>query len=139
MYTDSELAETVSALQDPDPSERAAMLKALWAWPSQDDRLLPHIRGLLHDTTPFVFGSPMRFGEIRWLAAQVIFAEFKAQQRKESVRLDGAVKPITGDELTALAARAGIECDSTLPARLATFAELQRQGKLQTTTLELQL
>ncbi len=139
MYTDNELAETVAALQDPNPFERAVMLKALWVWPSQDERLLPHIAGLLDDTAPCVFGSPVRIGEIRWLAAQVIFAEYKTQQRQESVRLEGAVVPVQGDELARLAQRAGIGCDSTLPARLSAFAELQRLGQLPTTTLELRL
>ncbi|MBI3957903.1 MAG: hypothetical protein HY328_03760 [Chloroflexi bacterium] len=139
MYTDSELAETVAALQDPDPSERAAMLKALWAWPSQDERLLPHIAGLLNDESPCIFGTPLRMAEVRWLAARVIFAEFKAQQRQESVRLEGAIKPLKDDELAALAKRAGIDCDSTLPALLSAFAELQRLGQLPTTTLELRL
>ncbi|MBX3054625.1 MAG: hypothetical protein KF753_24355 [Caldilineaceae bacterium] len=139
MYTEAELAETVAALQNPNPPERAAMLKALWAWPSQDDRLLPYLRGLLNDTAPCIFGSPMRFGEIRWLAAQVIFAEFKARQRKESVWLEDAVRPLNGDELTALAASAGIDCDSSLPSLLAAFTELHRQNQLPTTTLELRL
>ena len=139
MYTDDELAETVAALQDPNPSERAAMLKALWAWPSQDDRLLPHIAGLLEDTAPCIFGTPLRISEIRWLAAQVIFAEFKARQRKESIRLEGAVKPVKSEELMTLAKRFGVECGATLTALLATFVELQRLGKLPTTTLELRL
>lgn len=139
MYTDSELAETIAALNDPNPLERAAMLKGLWAWPSQDDRLLPHIERLLDDTAPVVFGSPMRFGEIRWLAAQVIFAEFKAQQRKECVRLEGAVKPLKGYDLTVLAQEAGIACDSSLTEILSAFARLHRLGKLPTTTLELSL
>lgn len=139
MYTDAELAETVAALQDPNPAERAAMLKALWAWPSQDDRLFPHLYGLLEDTAPCVFGTPPRFGEIRWLAAQVIFAEFKARQRKESVRLEGAVKPLDRNELAALAARAGIESSQSLPGLLSAFAHLQRLGQLPTITLELRL
>jgi hypothetical protein len=139
MYTDAELAETVAALQNPDPSERAAMLKALWAWPSQDDRLLPHLEGLLGDAAACVFGTPMRFGEIRWLAAQVVFAEFKARQHKESVRLEGAAKPLNRDELTALAARAGIDCDPTLPSLLSAFVHLQKLGQLPTTRLELRL
>ncbi len=137
MYTDSELAETIAALQDPNPSERAAMLKALWAWPAQDDRLLPHIRELLDDTTPCVFGTPMRVGEIRWLAAQVIFAEFKAQKRKESVRLDRAVVPIKSDELIGLAQQAGIATDSTPTALLNAFVKFQELGQLPITTLEL--
>jgi hypothetical protein len=139
MYTDAELAETLAALQDPNPSERAAMLKALWAWPSQDDRLLAHLEGLLEDTDACVFGTPPRFGEIRWLAAQVIFAEFKARQRKDRVRLEGAVKPLNRDELTALAARAGIDSGPSLPGLLSAFAHLQKLGQLPTTTLELRL
>lgn len=139
MYTDAELAETVAALQDPSPSERAAMLKALWAWPSQDDRLLPHLTGLLKDTAPCVFGTPARFSEIRWLAAQVIFAEFKARQRKDFVRLEKTVKPLNRDELIALVTRTGIDCDTSLPGLLAAFAELQQLGQLPTTTLELRL
>jgi len=139
MYTDAELAETVAALQDPNPSERAAMLKALWAWPSQDNRLLPHIKKMLDDTSPCVFGTPVYIGEIRWLAAQVIFAEFKTQKRKESIRLTSAVKPLKDDELIRLAQRAGIACDSTRAALLSAFAELQRLGQLPTTTLELNL
>ncbi len=139
MSTDSELAETVAALQEPDPAERAAMLKALWVWPSQDDRLHPHIADLLGDSSPCVFGTPIRYGEIRWLAAQVIFAEYKARQRKECVRLEDVVVPVPGDELARLAQRAGIDCDATLPALLAAFAELHEMGQLPTTTLELRL
>lgn len=139
MYTDSELAETVAALRDPNPSERAAMLKALWAWPPQDDRLIAHIKEMLTDTAPCVFGTPLRFGEIRWLAAQVIFAECKAQQCQESVRLEGAVKPLQSDELVALAKKMGLDCDPTPPALLAAFIELQRLERLPTTTLELRL
>lgn len=139
MYTDAELAETVAALQDPNPSERAAMLKALWAWPSQDERLLPYLEELLEDTGACLFGTPVRFGEIRWLAAQVIFAEFKARQRKESVRLENAVTPLKSDGLAALARVEGIDCDVSLPGLLSAFAELHRLGKLPTTTLELRL
>lgn len=139
MYTDSELAETIAALENPNPSERAAMLKALWAWPSQDNRLLPHIRTLLGDTAPCVFGSPMRIGEIRWLAAQVIFAEFKLQKRKEAVRLELAVKPIPKNDLTTLAGKHSIPCDGSLGHLLAAFESLQALGKLPMTELELTL
>lgn len=139
MYTEAELAETIAALQDPNPSERAAMLKALWVWPSQDERLLPYVEALLSDTGPCVFGSPMRFGEIRWLAAQVIFAEFKAWQCKESVRLEKVVAPVKSEELMKLAKRFGLDCDASLAALMTTFTELQRLGQLPTTPLELWL
>lgn len=137
MYTDSELAETIAALQDPNPSERAAMLKALWAWPSQDPRLLQTIRGLLDDTAPCTFGTPMRIGEIRWLAAQVLFAEFKARGLKESVHLHQIVTPVNRNELLRLAQQANVDCDATLPGLLDTFAALQRQNRLPTSVLEL--
>ncbi len=139
MYTDSELTETITTLQNPDPAERAAILKALWTWPAQDSRLLPHVRGLLTDTAPCIFGSPVQIGEIRWLAAQVIFAEFKAQRRKESVSLDEVVAPLKGDELAALAKKVGIVCDSNRASLLAAFVELQRLGQLPVTKLELRL
>ncbi len=137
MYTDSELTETIANLQNPDPAERAATLKALWTWPAQDSRLLPHVRGLLTDTAPCIFGSPVQIGEIRWLAAQVIFAEFKAQRRKESVSLEEVIKPLKATELMDLANKAGIACDSNRAALLAAFAELQRLGQLPITRLEL--
>ena len=139
MYTDSELTETITTLQNPDPAERAAILKALWTWPAQDSRLLPHIRGLLTDTAPCIFGSPVQIGEIRWLAAQVIFAEFKAQRRKESVCLEDVVKPLKATELVEIAKKAGIACDTNRAALLAAFVELQRLGQLPVTKLELRL
>jgi len=139
MYTDSELAETIANLQNSDPAERAATLKALWTWPAQDSRLLPHIRGLLNDTAACVFGSPPQFGEIRWLAAQVIFAEYKAQRRKERICLEDVVKPLKATELVDIAKKAGIACDANRAALLAVFAELQRLGQLPVTKLELRL
>ena len=137
MYTDSERTETITTLQNPDPAERAAILKALWTWPAQDSRLLPHVRGLLTDTAPCIFGSPVQIGEIRWLAGQVIFAEFKAQRRKESISLEEVIKPLKATDLMDLANKAGIACDSNRAALLAAFAELQRLGQLPITKLEL--
>lgn len=137
MYTDNELAETIAALQDSNPLERAAMLKALWAWPSQDPRLLDAIRELLNDTAPCTFGTPLRVGEIRWLAAQVLVAEFKARGLKESVLLSEIVTPVKSTELLHLAAQANIECDASVPGLLAAFAALQAQNHLPTSTLEL--
>lgn len=137
MYTDSELAETIATLQNPDPAERAAILKALWIWPAQDSRLLPHIRGLLIDTAPCIFGTPVQIGEIRWLAAHAIFAEYKAQRRRESICLEDVVKPLKATELVDIAKKVGIAGDANRAALLAAFVELQRLGQLPTTHLEL--
>lgn len=136
MYTDAELVETVKSLQHADPKERAAMLKALWAWPARDKRLWPHLEALLQDTSPCMFGTPPRFAEIRWLAAQALAADYRASSLQRTIRLRQVVVPLTAEELLRAAHEAGLVVTDAQDSILAAFATLQRTGKLKVADLE---
>lgn len=137
MYTDTELAETIAALKSASPGERAAMLKALWAWPARDERLWKHLEALLEDSAPCTFGSPLKIGEIRWLAAHSLAAEFKSQRIKQKIQLVDAVEPLTFPELQQIAQEAGHQIEPDRQQMLSTFTVLRIAGRLPLRTLNL--
>ncbi len=130
MYTDEELAETIRYLNHPEPQERAIMLVALWNWLSKDPRLLSHLEALLEDRTPCAFGRPRRLTEIRWLAAQALAAEYRAQGLRRPISLaEDTVTPVPAQDLVA---RANLpkEVLLDLPRLCRIFVELREQGEL---------
>ncbi|GEM_PF-2125581 len=130
MYTDEELAETIRYLNHPEPQERAIMLVALWNWPSEDPRLLSHLEALLEDRTPCAFGRPRRLTEIRWLAAQALAAEYRAQGLRRSIPLaEDTVAPVPAQDLVA---RANLPEEALLDLSLLCriFVELRDRGEL---------
>lgn len=137
MFTDDELAETIKWLESSNVADRAITLKSLWVWPSGDERLLPHVKRLLEDKTPCVVGIPVRYGEIRWLAAHALAAELKALGRQEPVRLADVVKPIDQEALVDLAQATNIAIGPDSNGPLNAFAELQARNKLPLYDLEL--
>jgi hypothetical protein len=137
MFTDEELAETIKWLESPNVADRAVTLKSLWVWPSGDERLLPYLERLLEDKTPCVVGIPVRYGEVCWLAAHALAAEYKALGRHDVVRLSGVVKPIHEEPLGELAQEAHITYNKDPGGLISAFAELRRQNKLPLCDLEL--
>lgn len=107
------------------------MLKALWAWPAQDKRLWPYMEALLEDTSPCFFGSPPRFAEMRWLAAQALVADYRAQGVKRSVHLPQAVAPVSAEALLAAAHRENLVVADARKGLLIVFAHLQTTDQLE--------
>lgn len=137
MYSESELTETIKALEDPSPLERAGMLKALWAWPAEDERLWPVLETLLDDGAPCFFGTPMRFAEIRWLAAQALAAEYRVRNLRRKVVLQDAIQPLTFEELCELGEGQEIALPESRDDALVLFAKLSEQDLLPRTELSL--
>jgi superfamily II DNA/RNA helicase len=130
MLHDNEFQELVEDLSSPDVSIRVATLKTLCQDPTQDERVLPHLEALLNDTTPCVVMLPYRFGEIRWLAAKALAAEYDAIGFNESVHLHNAVRPLDTEEIVSIASAAGIKTRAGVDGVLETLATLRRMGRL---------
>ena len=130
MLNGNEFQELVEDLSSPDVSILVATLKTLCQDPVQDERVIPHLETLLNDTKPCVVMLPYRFGEICWLAAKALAAEYNASGFNKSVHLHNAIRPLDTDEIVSIASAAGIQTRSGIDGVLETFVTLRRMGQL---------
>lgn len=127
---DSDLADILAFLNDPDPRQRVIMLQDLASHPTGDVRLLPHLEQLLTDESPALIGLPFTFGEVRWTAAFALSAERKAQHIERRVSLGFVPIPLSVDELSSLADSMHVEHRAGIEGLIDAYAELQARGVL---------
>lgn len=137
MLSDNEFQELVEDLHSKNLSMRVAALKTLQEYPSEDERVLQHLEGLLNDKTPCIVMLPYRFGEVRWLAAHALVAELAPLGRNEPIRLQGVVRPFDTEEFVAITESAGVKGRSGVDGVLETLTTLREMGRLPLYDLEL--
>lgn len=134
---DDEFNQLAANLQSQEVTLRTSALKDLAQYPSGDARILPLLETLLQDKTPCIVMLPYRFGEVRWLAAHALAAEYAALGIAKTVRLEGVVRPINTQEFATLEQAANLKSTGGVQGVLATFARLQELGSLPTCVLEI--
>lgn len=132
MLTNEDFTDLVEDLNSKDVSLRAVALETFWKFPSKDKRVLPYLQHLLHDKTLCLLGIPYIFGEIRWLAAQALFAEQQALGIYEPVRLQNLVRPINMAGYSKARKAANITLRGGIEGVLENLAILRDMGCLPT-------
>lgn len=123
-------------LRSPRPQTRVATLWALYAAPPASLPVMAAVEALLDDATPTILSLPIRIGEVRHLAAEVL-AALRAQfpeRRHDVVVLDPGYATLSPAELGPLARAAG--CDTATLDPPAQYAWLREHGKLERRRLE---
>jgi hypothetical protein len=123
-------------LRSPRPQTRVATLRALYAAPPESLPVMAAVEALLDDATPTIVSLPIRIGEVRHLAAEVL-AAIRAQfpeRRHDVVVLDPGYATLSPVELGALARAAG--CDTATLDPPAQYAWLREHGRLERKRLE---
>lgn len=127
---DEELLELMEDLQSRDLSVRTSTLKALRIYPSEDVRVFPYLEALLKDETPCLVMIPYRFGEVRWLAAQALSAEYRKLGIEKTILLKNIPRPLDTEELTTLMDKKGETMKGGIDGALDAFSRLRKAGYL---------
>lgn len=128
--TKKELDETVSGLQHEEPRQRVIWLKLIFENPTGDPHLLPYLEALIEDKIPVLIGIPFFFGEVRWMAAYALAAEYKKQGIDKVIRLEQVAKPIMDNQLAQLAEAHGVLYKGGIEGFLEAFEKLRNIGVL---------
>ncbi|WP_346292971.1 hypothetical protein [Sphaerothrix gracilis] len=137
MLKDNEFNQLAANLQSEDLALRVSALKELAQNPTGDKRVLPILESLLQDKTPCLVMLPYRFGEVRWIAAHALAAEYAVLDLDKKVRLEGVVRPINTQEFATLEKAANLKSAGGVNGVLAAFATLRELGHLPTYELEI--
>jgi hypothetical protein len=129
VLADDELGEFLTELSNDDAEQRVIALRVLARNPGGDPRLLPQLRELLADRTVTVLWIPFEYGEVRWMAAEALAAEYRAAGIDEPVVLDDAPYPLDSGSINALANKAGVDLKG-VPGAAHRFAALRDRGLL---------
>ena len=122
--------ERLAGLQSAEPRTRVAVLRALLVAPDPAPAVVAALETLLDDSTVTIVSFPIRIGEIRGLAAEVLAAtrSLSAATRGQPVVLDPEWGTFTPVELGAIAATAGVDVTALDPP--GRYALLRDQGRL---------
>ena len=103
-------AQRLASLTSAVPRARVAALRTLLQAPDPSPPIVAAVTALLDDTTPTILSLPIRIGEVRSLAAEVLAATraLVPAQAHDVVILDPAWDTLAAAELAALATRAGV-------------------------------
>ncbi len=123
--TTSKAEHQLRELQAPEPKRRANMLRALAECPSTDPAVIAACERLLDDTALTLLSIPYRFGEIRAVAAEAVWANRHNLGIDQVVVVPSALPVCSTNDIGALAQRAGIEMEhGGVEGVLATLVKL---------------
>ena len=134
--TEQDLRELLDSLSGEDVESCAITLKVLSSSPTGDERLLDAVRACLDDVRGCLIAIPYRYGEIRWLGAHALAAEYAARGMDRRVTVE-AVMPLETAALIDAAEAAGMSGRGGVTGMLQQFDRLNAMGLLPRTTLEL--
>ncbi|WP_306358317.1 MULTISPECIES: hypothetical protein [unclassified Nocardia] len=126
---DEDFLYIARALQE-EPEEVAITLRTLLTDPLADVRVVPYLKGLLTDTTLCVLSIPYRYGEMRWLAAHALRAEYDALGIDDMIELHDVVRPLDFNEIYELGRAADVAVSPPYPSALEMLATLREAGKV---------
>lgn len=136
--SDQDYAEVVAFLRDPDPDQRVTMLRVLRSDPSGDSRLVPILTDLLEDRHVALLGIPLNFGEVRWLAAHVLAAEYRQAKVTHPIVMRDVPIPMTSNALSLMAEARRITVDRTgISGQVQQYDLLRAMGAIKTIDLTL--
>jgi hypothetical protein len=132
---DSELQqECIEQLKHPDPMERVLALRFLLTAPELAASVLPQAEALLNDRAIAMLTLPMRFGEVRNLAAEVVATGRAHLTQSEAVVLEQANRTMTYDAMSRLAD--SVTTDRTIRDGHLLYQHLRDAGHLKQERLE---
>ncbi|HLU68851.1 MAG TPA: hypothetical protein VKZ63_21365 [Kofleriaceae bacterium] len=105
---DEDVASVLDGLAAADPAERASTLRTLISFPRAHPRIAEALARLLEDRAVCVVSTPLRYGEVRYLAATVLAAVRAALGDATPVRARFA-RPLTVTEIDHIERAAGLE------------------------------
>jgi hypothetical protein len=141
MKNEEDLNYCISRLEEDDSQSISRILKVLVKGNTADERLVPYIENKLTDTRPcLLYLKPtFTYGEVRWLAASVLFNYYKLLGIDKKIDLIKYVIPLTFGDMRL------IEEENNLSIKLSgedpreracqLFLELQRLNLLPTEDL----
>lgn len=125
-------------LSSENPRQRANMLRVLGEYPRVDARVLTACERLLADDTITLLGLPYRFGEVRAVAAEAVWAIRVAMGSQEPVVVEDALPVYSTNGVAELAKTAGIAIEpGGVDGVLATLVKLAAAGKVPRKTISL--
>jgi hypothetical protein len=128
---DSDLSYTINALRSPEARNRVSILKVLRRSDRADEQVLPHREELLNDLTPCMIDvKPIRFAEIRYLAAQALKAQHRLLGINKSVDFSGFIHEMIAGYLIGLAKESNIQYSNFQEEYPEIFEKLRAMGKL---------
>jgi hypothetical protein len=126
--------ECIEKLSATDPHERVLVLRFLLASPEMASSMLPDIEKLLEDRTVATLWLPMRFGEIRNLAAEVVATGRAHLKQSDIVVLEQAFRTFSYSTLSELAD--SVSTDRTTRNGQSLYQHLRDAGHLKKERLE---
>jgi hypothetical protein len=120
----------IAKLRSEDPRERVAALRALLVAPDPTSEVAAAVDQLLEDRTIAILSIPYRFGEIRYLAAEVAASiRAAAKQFDNPVVLEPGYRTMSLTQMGPLLDQTG--CDTSKLDPSAQYAWLRDHGKLE--------
>lgn len=127
---DHEVAAILNELSAPDPRRRTLMLGVLVDAPSGRAELVARLQELLADIEVTVLGLPFLVGEVRWVAAHALAAEYQASAVERSVLLTDVPEPLNAEKLLELARSHHLRVDGDLGGLLTAYVNLRVRNLL---------
>lgn len=129
--TATKVEHQLGELRSPAAKDRAQMLLSLGEVPPTDPSVIAACEALLEDTALTVIGIPHRFGEVRAVAADTVWAIRASQGVDNVVVVPDALKVCTTNDVGALAREAGIPMEGNgVEGVLKTFEKLVAARKV---------
>jgi hypothetical protein len=123
--TASKVEHQLGELQSPNPRKRAYMLRVLSECPPTDPAVIAACERLLDDTAITLLSIPYRFGELRAVAAETVWAIRSNLGIDDVVVVPDALPICSANDVAALARRAGFDIEGRGTAgTLATLEKL---------------
>lgn len=96
IFSDEDLTYFIEIFQKGDAKEKTLSLKNWYRYPTGDKRILPYIENLLEDRGIYIINIPFRYGEVRYLAAYALVAEYKLLGIDKTIELKQVMLPTEG-------------------------------------------
>jgi hypothetical protein len=142
VWTEEKFQDFVIDMEGDNLNSKSVWLRILAQVPSGDARVLPYLQEKVQDTTMCLLGIPIEYGELRWMAAHALAAEYSVQGILTPVILRQVPQPIDANTF----ARLSIENQLKEPGEgklivrhMALMDDLRRLGKLPLEDLELNI
>jgi hypothetical protein len=118
---------------EPDARKRAATLESLERNPTGDPRVLAEIERLLDDTAVTIIQIPLKYAEVRFMAAEALAAERGRAGIRGVVHFDQIAWPLTPQKIADATRAAGLPFGGGgVEGDLERFRSLREAGKLPT-------
>ncbi|MGV3622608.1 MAG: hypothetical protein ACO1OB_17450 [Archangium sp.] len=121
----------LAELGSPDPRARANMLRAFTEVPPTDSAVIAACERLMNDTTLTLLGIPYRFGEVRSVAAEAVWAIRRRQGIDAPVVLRDALPVCSTNDIGAYAREAGLDIEpGGIDGVLKTLVRLVNENRI---------